>query len=250
MAKAGSASDRKPEDLIDRALDHLGAGTAAPEGTRTGQSELGVWAAEVLAAFGDALPVADSAVDRDRILREARELWGRKPQKKSSGLWWRAALWSALFVVILTSTFVWRAQSSLPGDRLWEVKRWTEGVRQWVARGDTAKAQRALANTRERLQEANQLIDRGHPEYARAAIFEFYREFQEVQWRLRGLSREREPDLFDEADRQSAEAVDIENKLTGGEAQKSKPVTPVVGTRSPTPRPPWLPGVPEETPTR
>lgn len=240
MARVITAADRKPELLVDRAVDHLAAGAAAPESTKTDETELQIWAATALAHFGDSLPVASDPVERDRVLRVARERWGLKPKSRNQGRWWKVALWIVLGVVALSAMFAWRSQSALPGDRLWEVKRLTEGFRQWTARGQIAETERAMANTRERLREARALIAEGQQAYAKAAIFEFYREFEEVRWRLRDLSEEREPAIFAEADRQLAEAVDIENHLTSGEASRTKPVEPVVGTRSPTPRPPWL----------
>lgn len=235
--------ERDPEEALDSALDVIVAGNEAR--FEDEQIARHIWAAEMLVARGFVELDPDDPVERDRVIRDARRLWGKKKYRRPGRF--RALKYTSLVllgIMIVSTVIVVRAQSALPGERLWKVKRWTEGVQQWAAKGDVAEAEAALANTAERLSEAEILIGSGRRQIARAVVFEFYREFEEVRFRLRDLSPERHRELFDEAERQLAVAVEIDRRVSGDDVQQEAPVTPVVGTRSPTPRPPWLPASP------
>lgn len=250
MAKLVTAADTNPDLLINEAVDLAAAGFEPPAYTNTDETRLQVWAAERLAERSAAIEIDVDPAERDRILRDARDQWGVKPKYRSRGRWWKISLLVIAGMIVLAAIFIMRAQTSLPGERLWELKRWTEGVRMSMASGDEKKAERALANTRERLKEADILIVKGRPDYARAVLFEFYRESEDVRRRMRDMSREKQVDLFAEQDRQAVQAAELDKQLNGEESQHEEPVSPVVGTRSPTPRPPWLPESPLVTPAQ
>lgn len=234
-----------PDQIIDKAIDAAVLGESVPGGTRSDEAAMQVWAAEMLIHRAGPDRYSDDPVDRDRVIREAKDEWGYRFHRPGRFKLAKGVAIAMLGLLIVSSVVVVRAQSSLPGERLWKVKRWTEGVKQWAAKGEEDEAEQTLATTRERLREAEILVDAGRRQFARTVVFEFYREFDEVRFRLRDLSRSRYPELFEEADRQLAKAVEIDRRVSGDDVQQEAPVAPVVGTRSPTPRPPWLPASPE-----
>lgn len=235
----------EPDAFVDAAVDFLISGTPVPPAALGDDTALHVWAAEMLIHRAGSHVTDDDPIERDRVIREAKDAWGAKYRRPGRFKVLKGVALALLGIVIVSSVIVVRAQSSLPGDRLWKVKRWTEGAKQWAASGDVAEAEQALASTGERLREAEILLDSDRKQTARAVVFEFYREFDVVRFRLRDLSRERHADLFKEADGQLDKAVEIDRRVSGGDVQQEAPVEPIVGTRSPTPRPPWLPASPE-----
>jgi hypothetical protein len=154
---------------------------------------------------------------------------------------------AAVMLVTATTFAVAISPRALPGDPLWRVKRAKEALRQWVARGNVAEAQAALDSTEARLREAHTLADSARITDARKALSLFYDQFEEVRWRLRAVLREAHPELFERADAQLAEAAELDERLNGPDMQASAPRGPdVVGTPSPTPKPPWEPEFPAE----
>ncbi|RIK09376.1 MAG: hypothetical protein DCC49_06680 [Acidobacteria bacterium] len=241
----GKRTRGEPDVVVDAAIDALSAGNPVPPAATGEETALHLWAAEMLIHRAGHYAPVDDPVERDRVIREAKSMWGAKYRRPGRFKVLKGVAVALLGISIVSSVIFVRAQSSLPGDRLWKVKRWTEGAKQWAATGDIAEAEQALAITRERLREAEILIDSDRRQTARAVVFEFYREFEDVRFRLRDLSRERYPALFEEAEGQLDKAVEIDRRVSGGDVQQEAPVEPIVGTRSPTPRPPWLPASPE-----
>lgn len=62
-----------------------------------------------------------------------------------------------------TTSMVVAAQTALPGESLYPVKRAIENAQTGIARGDTAKGQALLASARGRLDEVRDLTERGDP---------------------------------------------------------------------------------------
>lgn len=242
---SGKRTRREPDEIVDAAVDALVSGGPVPQEALGDETALHIWAAEMLLHRAGSHAIDDDPIERDRVIREARDAWGIKYRRPGRFKVFKGVAFALLGIIIVSSVIVVRAQSSLPGDRLWKVKRWTEGVKQWAATGDVAEAEQALASTAERLREAEILLNLDRRQIARAVVFEFHREFDDVRFRLRDLSRERYPALFEEAEGQLNKAVEIDRLASGGDVQQEAPVEPIVGTRSPTPRPPWLPASPE-----
>lgn len=242
---SGKRTRGEPDAIVDAAVDALSSGSPVPPGALGDETALHIWAAEMLIHRAGSQAAGDDLIERDRVIREAKNAWGAKYHRPGRFKVAKGIALALLGIVIVSSVIFVRAQSSLPGDRLWKVKRWTEGAKQWAATGQVAEAEQALASTKERLREAEVLLDADRKQTARAVVFEFYREFDDVRFRLRDLSRERYPALFEEAERQLDKAVEIDRRVSGGDVQQEAPVEPIVGTRSPTPRPPWLPASPE-----
>ncbi len=67
-----------------------------------------------------------------------------------------------------TTSMAVAAQTALPGESLYPVKRAIENVQTGIARGDTAKGQTLLANASGRLDEVRDLAERGNPASASA----------------------------------------------------------------------------------
>lgn len=192
------------------------------------------------------------AIDQERkrkAISDALRSWGTKP---AAGRRKRRALVVIAAVLVASASVVpiyLASRTSLPGDPLWPVKRGGEGVRQWLARGAAAEAKASLAVTGERLEEASRLAADQRFDAARQALERFYGAFDGARRRLRAVSREAHPELYEEADRQLTEAAALDERLNGEAAHATAPRGPkAVGTLSPTPRPPWEPENPRETP--
>ncbi|MEO5663615.1 MAG: DUF5667 domain-containing protein [Nocardioides sp.] len=69
----------------------------------------------------------------------------------------------AAAIVGATSSMAMAAQTALPGESLYPVKRAIEQAQNQFARGDTATGQALLANARDRLDEVRELTERGNP---------------------------------------------------------------------------------------
>ncbi len=184
-----------------------------------------------------------------KAISEALSSWGVRPaggKSKRRLLVIPAAV--LVFAISLIPLYM-ASQNSLPGDPLWKLKRAGEGIRQWLARGAVSEARTALETTAERLDEASELAGDGRFDAARSALSRFYSEFDGARRRLRAVSKEAHPELYREADRQLEEAAALDQQLNGEAAHTTAPREPEeVGTLSPTPRPPWEPENPRETP--
>ena len=62
-----------------------------------------------------------------------------------------------------TTSMAVAAQTALPGESLYPVKRAIENAQTGIARGDAAKGEVLLANARGRLDEVRDLAERGNP---------------------------------------------------------------------------------------
>ncbi len=233
--------------LISEELEASRSEQAAP-----GSGKKGAYTArKVFYSQTGEIPVVIDDARRRQAVSEALALWGTRPVRPAPSRRWTIV---ALAVLVLLAASVFpihgASRSSLPGQPLWTVKRVGESVRQWLARGPTEEARAALATTAERLREAQVLAADERFEAAREALERFYREFETARRRLRAVSREDHPDVYAESDRQLKEAAELDNRLNGEGAHTTSPRGPeAVGTLSPTPKPPWEPENPRETPS-
>jgi len=74
-----------------------------------------------------------------------------------------ATLLGAAALIGATTSMAVAAQTALPGESLYPVKRALENAQTGIARGDTAKGEVLLANARGRLDEIRDLAERGNP---------------------------------------------------------------------------------------
>ena len=74
-----------------------------------------------------------------------------------------ATVLAAAALIGATTSMAVAAQTALPGESLYSVKRAIENTQTDVARGDTAKGRALLANARGRLDEVRELAERGDP---------------------------------------------------------------------------------------
>ncbi|MER3395637.1 MAG: hypothetical protein C4318_04780 [Acidimicrobiia bacterium] len=235
--------------VLSESLEDDTRSRAARGSTHQHNNQQVTLALKTLYRQSDLLEVRIKAEQKRKAISEALALWGTAPKTRhrSRRLWLGVAI-LALFTAALIPAYE-ISRNSLPGDPLWKLKRADESVRQWLARGPEAEARVALANTRERLEEAKLLADDERFEAARNALALFYSEFDSARRRLRMITRESHPELYAEADRQLEEAAALDERLNGAAARTVAPRRPeAVGTLSPTPRPPWEPENPQEPP--
>jgi hypothetical protein len=96
---------------------------------------------------------------------EQRLVLPARPNRRDRRL---ATVLGAAALIGATTSMAVAAQTALPGESLYPVKRALENAQSGIARGDTAKGEVLLANARGRLDEIRDLAQRGDPASARA----------------------------------------------------------------------------------
>lgn len=91
---------------------------------------------------------------------EQRLVLPARPSRRDRRL---ATVLGAAALIGATTSMAVAAQTALPGESLYAVKRALENAQTGIARGDTAKGEVLLANARGRLDEVRELAERGGP---------------------------------------------------------------------------------------